>query len=166
MRWKTDWRTRVRRCATRVRKEDGAELVEFAAASTVLFALLFGIMEFSLSMYSGSFVAYAAHQGARYAQVRGADWASACATTASYGCQASTTDIQNYILGLPHPGINLAASDITVTALTTTATGSACTANTQGCQIKVQVSYTFPLAIPFFSHSLPFASTAIETIQD
>ncbi len=70
------------------------------------------------------------------------------------------------MLSLPHPGINLTTDNIVVTQLNTTATGSTCTPNTQGCRIKVQVNYSFPLSIPFYSHTIPLTGTSIETIQD
>jgi hypothetical protein len=74
--------------------------------------------------------------------------------------------VQNYILGLPHPGLNLTASNINVTPANTTASGGVCTQFSRGCQIKVTVSYTFHLIIPFFSASIPLSSTSEETIQD
>ncbi|MGA3372259.1 MAG: TadE/TadG family type IV pilus assembly protein [Terracidiphilus sp.] len=150
--------------------EDGAEVVEFALAATVLFTLVFGIIEFCLGMYADNFVAFAAQHGTRYAMVRGSDWTSACASASSYGCQATAANVQNDILGLPHPGLNLTASNITVTWPGTTASGSStgCTANAaaQGCLVKVKISYPFALHIPFYSGSIPLGSTSEETIQD
>ena len=157
----------MRRVKSLVCDEDGAELVEFALSATIFFTLIFGIMEFCLVIYADNFVAIAAQQGTRYAMVRGSDWTSSCATTTSYGCKVtSPTDVQNYVLSLPHPGVNLVASNITVTWLTTTAAGSACTKYSQGCQVEVTVSYPFQLNIPFFSTSIPLSSTSIATIQD
>lgn len=150
-----------------VSDEAGNELVEFALAASLFFTMLFGIIAFCMLMFASSFLAFAAQQGTRYAMVRGSDWTSACASATSYGCQASTANVQNYILSLNHPGINLKASDITVTWLTTTASGSVCTQYSQGCQVKVKVSYTFGLNIPFIpATSIPLSSTSIETIQD
>lgn len=153
-----------------VRDEDASELVEFALAAGVFFTLLFGIIEFCMVMYAGSFVAYAAQQGTRYAMVRGSDWKSACASTSSYGCKATALNVQNYILSLPHPGLSLATSNINVTWPGTTAAGASagCATNPygQGCQVKVNVSYTFKLSIPYFSASVPLSSSSIETIQD
>jgi Flp pilus assembly protein TadG len=151
--------------------EEASELVEFALAAGVFFALIFGVIEFCLVIYAASFVAFAAEQGTRYAMVRGSDWTSSCASASSYGCQATATNVQNYVLSLPHPGINLTSSDITPTWLGTTAAGAsaACTTDhyAQGCQVKVVVSYSFGLHIPFVpATSIPLTSTSIETIQD
>lgn len=146
--------------------EDGAEVLEFAIAASLFFTLLFGIIECSLLIYTGNFVAVAAQQGTRYAMVRGSDWTNPCASVSSFGCKAASGDVQNYVLSQSHPGVNLAASNITVTWLATTATGASCTPNSQGCQVEVKVSYPFALSIPFISTSIPLSSTSIETIQN
>lgn len=147
-------------------QEDGAELVEFAFAAVTFFGLLIGIIEFSMAIYTGNYVEIAAQQGTRYAMVRGSDWTSSCASMSSYDCQATAADVQNYILGQAHGRLNLAASNITATWLTTTAAGSSCKQYSQGCQVEVTVSLPFKLATPFFSTSIPFSSTSIETIQN
>jgi len=145
--------------------EDGTELAEFALTAGVFFLVFFGIIEFCMVIFTGGFVAYAAQQGTRYAMVRGSDWTNSCASTSSLACYATPGNVQNYILGLPHPGINLQASNITVTPINKTVSGGQCTANGKGCQIKVQVSYAFGMNIPFFPNSIPLSSTSIETIQ-
>jgi Flp pilus assembly protein TadG len=139
-------------------------LVEFAVASTFLFTLIFGILEFCLVVYAGAYVAFAAQQGTRYAMVRGADWTSACASAESYGCQATADNVKNHILNMAHPGLNLTAGNIEVTwpARGTCAEGS----NAQGCQVQVTVRYTFQMNLPFYSPSIPLSSISKETIQD
>jgi len=118
-------------------------------------------------MYTGSFEAMAAQQATRYAMVRGSDWTTSCASVSSFGCKASAANVQNYVLSLAHPGINLTASNIAATWLTTTATGGTCLQYSQGCQVEVTVSYPFQVNIPFFpSVSIPLSSTSIETIQN
>ena len=157
----------MRRLKSLVCDESGKELVEFALAASLFFTMLVGIIEFCLLMYTGNCVAFAAQQGTRYAMVRGSDWKGACQSASSYGCQPTAANVQDYVLGLQHPGINLKASNITVTWPTTTASGAACTQYSQGCQVKVTVSYTFGLSIPFVpATSIPLSSTSIETIQD
>ncbi len=160
----------MRRAKNLVCDEHAAELVEFAFAAAIFFTLIFGIVEFCLVMYAGNFAAYAAQQGARYAMVRGSDWtAKTCATTTTFDCQANQGNVQNYVLSLPSPpGVNLAANDITVTWPDRNVAGGVCAAGaeSQGCQVKVNVSYTFNLSIPFLSKSIPISGTAEETIQD
>jgi Flp pilus assembly protein TadG len=160
----------MRRCKCLIRDEEGYELVEFAVVACIFFTLFFGIIEFCLALYAGNFAAFAAQQGTRYAMVRGSDWTASCASTNSYGCQATASNVQNYILSLKHPGLNLTASNIAVTWPGTTAAGAnpGCASNPygQGCQVKVSVSYTFKLGLVKFSTSIPFSSTSIATIQD
>jgi Flp pilus assembly protein TadG len=173
--WKNAGGLDMRRLKSLVCDEYATELVEFAIASSILFTLIFGIIEFCMAMYAGNFVAFAAQQGARYAMVLGDSWTNPCVSAGSYDCQltvapnnygGATGVVTNYILGLPHPGLNnLTASNITV-ALTTTASGGACTVFTRGCRVKVTVSYTFRMNLPFYSPSFPLTSTSIETIQD
>lgn len=157
----------MQRLTSFVCKEGGSELVEFGIAAGIFFAILIGAFELCLAIYAGGFVAYAAQQGTRYAMVRGSDWTTACASASSFGCKASAANVQNYILSLPHPGLNLTANNITFTPLSATATGAACTPYAQGCQVEVKVSYSFSLSIPFFpAASVPLSSSSIETIQN
>jgi len=160
----------MRRLKCLVRDEEASELVEFVLAVGIFLTLIFGIIEFCLAIYAGSFVAFAAQQGTRYAMVRGSDWTGSCASVSSYGCNATASNVQNYILSLQPPGLNLKATDIAATWPGTTADGAsagcATVPNGQGCQVKVNVSYTFNLGIPHFAVGLPFSSTSIETIQN
>jgi len=159
----------MRRLKSIICDEGGSELVEFAVAAAVYFTVLIGVFEFCLVIYTGGFVAYAAQQGTRYAMVRGGDWTSACPSSTSFGCKILLGDgnVQTYILSLPHPGINLTASNIVYTPLSTTATGAACTPYAQGCRVKVTVSYSFSLHIPYVpTAAIPLHSTSIETIQN
>ena len=160
----------MRKLKCLVRDEEASELVEFVLAVGIFLTLIFGIIEFCLAIYAGSFVASAAQQGARYAMVRGSDWTGSCASVSSYGCNATAANVQNYILSLQHPGLNVKASNITVTWPGTTAAGASAGCATvpdgQGCQVKVNVSYTFNLGIPHFAVGIPFSSTSIETIQN
>jgi Flp pilus assembly protein TadG len=159
-------RMKMRRLKNLFRDEHAAELVEFALAATMFFTLVFGVVEFSLAMYADGFVAFAAQQGTRYAMVRGSDWKTACASVSSYGCKAAASDVQNYVLSLPHPGLTLTAANITPTWLQTTAAGDACVQYSQGCQVEVQVTYSLQMSLPFYSPAISLSSTSIETIQD
>jgi len=157
----------MRRLKSLIGDEGGSELVEFAVAAAVYFTVLIGVFEFCLAIYAGGFVAYAAQQGTRYAMVRGGDWSGGCASASSFECKATQGNVQTYILSLPHPGINLIAGNIVYTALPTTATGAACTPSAQGCRVKVTVSYSFSLHIPYVpTAAIPLHSTSIETIQN
>ena len=51
--------------------EQGASLVEMALSASVLFVLLFGIIETCMALYAYNFVSEAAREATRYAVVRG-----------------------------------------------------------------------------------------------
>jgi Flp pilus assembly protein TadG len=53
------------------RNERGAELIEFALVSILLFMLVFGVMEFGRAVFTYGTVAHLAREGARFAIVRG-----------------------------------------------------------------------------------------------
>ncbi len=160
------------------RGERGSELVEFAWAFTIFIMLLFGVIGFGMAMYSYHFVSYAAQEGARYAMVRGGHWSSQCATSAppgfklGFGCVATPADVQNYVKSLAPPGI--VPANITINTTSSfmwpgTCPGSTCScspANSQGCYVKVQVTYLFGFELPYLSlGGLHFTGTSEKVIQ-
>ena len=108
---------------TRTEREQGASLVEFAVASTVLFSMLFAIIEMGMALYCYTFVNEAAREAARYASVRGQN---SCTTdsVSDSNCNLgptavgssqntyTTQPLQTYVQGLTIPF----ASSTTVTA--------------------------------------------------
>ncbi len=138
----------------RLRDESGLNAVEMAISCTVLFALLIGICQLSIGLYSYQFCSDAARQATRYAMVRGS---TSCTNTPSLSkCNASTTDISTYVKGLGYTGIT--SSNITVTtswcaaSSSTPTTWSSCssgTTNAPGNLVKVVVSYPLTIQIPF-----------------
>ncbi len=155
-----------------IREESGAEMVEFAVSALLLMTLLLGTMGFALAMYSYHFVSSAAQQGMRFAIVRGQTWsknvAADCSTSSTnfamaYNCTASASDIQNYVQSLATAGIN--PSNVTINTSSsyvwpgTTPDGAVCSpANSQGCLVKVTVSYTFNYFHLYFLQKLPALS--------
>lgn len=140
--------------------ECGSELVEFALSAMILMGITVGVIGFALAMYTYHCVSAAAQEGARFAMVRGYTWseytAEDCSTSTTnftmvYNCTASGTDIQNYVKSLATGGINPAGLTIDTTSADIwpgknpdgTTTGCAPNANSQGCVVKVKVSYTF-----------------------
>jgi Flp pilus assembly protein TadG len=135
--------------------EDGATLVEFAFASTVMLTLLFGLLETCLAVYSYDFTSEAARDGARYMIVRG----SKC--TSMPDCNADNTALQTHIRSMNYPAINTGnlhthaywytasptPPNRTWTTLCATDTPGTC--NAQGNAVKVVVSYTFAMNVPF-----------------
>jgi Flp pilus assembly protein TadG len=148
-------------------REDGAALVELALSCTLLFSMLFGLMEMSLGLYTYNAVSNAARQGSRWAIVRGstcnANTPNQCgaATGASVGTAGATqSNIQNYVASLGY--LNISASDTTVTWLSATTSGSPATTtwtacatmcNAPGNEVQVTVTYPFALNIPWVPKS-------------
>lgn len=160
-------KTRLKRIWALIADEEGSNLVEMAVSGTVVFAILFGICQFSFAYYVYQFSSDAAREASRYAMVRGS---ASCANTNNLlpKCNASQTDIQTFVRGLTYPGIN--PSNLAVTTAwcasngSTPASWATCsggTANTPGNMVKVTVSYPLTFGIPFSgSQALNLGSTS------
>ena len=146
---------------TALRGEEGATLVEMAVACTILFAVMFAIIQMSLALYSYDYISEAAREAARYAIVRG----SAC--TGFADCNVTGAELQSFVENIGYPGIkrgNLTVNTkwytVTVTdgtsptAITfcgTTPVAGTTTCNVPGNEVQVQVVYSFPFHIPFWN---------------
>ena len=84
---------------TRAGRDDrGSSLVEYAIVVPVLLTFLFGIMDFSRFLYTYHFIAEVAREATRYAVVRGSSFSgTACASTATFACDATSANIQTYV---------------------------------------------------------------------
>ena len=153
------------------RGERGDSLVEFSIVISMLLMAVFGVIDFSRALYSYHFVSYAAQQGSRYAIVRGGDWPSSCASATSFGCEASSANIQAYVQSLAPMGITAGNIVVTPTWPQQTVNGAATgcntsgTQNNQGCVVKVRVSYTYHFFLPYLNlAALPMAATSEQVI--
>jgi Flp pilus assembly protein TadG len=130
--------------------EKGSGLVEFALASSILFSMVFGILQMCLAFYTYDYISEAAREGTRWAMVRGS---TSCTNTPGLAkCNALTTDISNFVKGLGYPGID-ATDYMTVTTTYWNPDGTACTSgtcNAPGNAVQTQVAYAFSLSIPFW----------------
>ena len=156
-------------------EESGAGLVEFALTLWVLILVLFGIYQWAFALYAYHFTSFAAQQGTRFAMVRGYTWSKNKTTNCSssappsftmvYDCTASNSDIQNFVQSLATGGIN--PGNVTVSSSWPgtnpdgVATGCTTYPNSQGCMVKVTVSYTCNY-IPF----LPKASVTMSATSE
>jgi hypothetical protein len=142
------------------RGEGGASIVEFALSASVLLSLVFGIIGLSTALYSYHFVSYAAHEGTRYAIVRGSSCPAILAGCPGFG---TGVDVQTYLRSITYPGI--VPGNLTATPTWPT-TGPPCTPSVDPCDnpgnlVKVTVSYQYPLKIPFLPTSvLTMSSTS------
>jgi Flp pilus assembly protein TadG len=122
-------------------RERGSSLPETVIVMTVLLALMFGIIDFGRAMYTYSFVAQLARQGARWAIVRGSN----CSLLDH--CMAQQSDVQTYVQSLGE-GATVSSSTTVITnfAVTNTACG---TSHAPGCVMSVTVSYPFKFFLPW-----------------
>jgi Flp pilus assembly protein TadG len=130
----------------------GASLPETAIVIAVVLALVFGIIDFGRFMYTYSFVANAARQGARWAMVRGS---VSCTNAPNLpNCGATMADIETYVqslsVGLTDPNkitINKNSSFVWPGCTSLAASGSG--AKGPGCIVAVQVNYPFKFILPY-----------------
>lgn len=141
--------------------DEGSSLVEFALSSVVVIMLMFGLIQCCFALYSYNFVADSSRSAARYAMVRGAN------CSGMPDCGITQAQLQTWVQQNSYPGINSSNLTTAVTWLsvsstqpaTWTACGSQCNAPTNA--VRVQVTYAFPLNIPFWrSGNINLTSTS------
>jgi Flp pilus assembly protein TadG len=145
--------------------EEGAELVEFALASTVLFLFIFGLMQLCVVFFMYNTAAEVARETTRWASVRGSsssvtsNGVTSCANPNITGCPASTTSIQSFAQSfVGGPGFTVQSwwcnSDGQTNCVTSQSNAL------PGNIVKVKVSYNFA-TVPFVSRSgLTVSSTS------
>jgi Flp pilus assembly protein TadG len=110
----------------------GATLVEAAIVYPVVLLLVLGVIVVGLGLFRFNQMAELAREGARWASVRGSQFASDTGKTA-----ASSTDVANYVKGL---AAGLDPNSLTVT--TTWTTSNALTHKSGNLTVKNTVSVT------------------------
>lgn len=116
-------------------------MAETVIVMTVLLAMMFGIIDFGRALYTYSFVAQLARQGARWTIVRGTN------CNVLDHCSALSSDVQTYVQSLSYGATN--SSNISASA---SSSSSGCNAGgpfAPGCTVKVTVSYPFNFMLPF-----------------
>ena len=158
--------------------EDGSTLVEMAVSFSVFVAVLLGVMQMSMALYSYHFVSDAAREASRWAMVRGSACASSistsfCSPTSSATTGATNADIQTYVnsLGYPFSGSLTTSTTWCVASSSTPTTWTSCGTTsaykTAGSQVQVTVSYSFPIAIPFWKNTtIPVSSTSSMVLSE
>lgn len=119
-------------------RERGASLPETAIVIGVLLTLILGIVEFGRLLYTYSFVAQIAREGARWATVRG----SACSQLDH--CNAQQSDVQTYVQSLSE-GLTNTSSILATLQFTACPPGQS--GNTPGCSDQVTVTYPYQFSI-------------------
>jgi Flp pilus assembly protein TadG len=151
-------------------REDGATLMEMAVSLVVLITALFCIIQVCFALYAYNAVTEAAREATRYAAVRGSQSCGILSTFPNCNLGPTTTGnpIQTYIQGLGYPisnGMTVSAtwwaasvnsatgSTVWTTACTTLVDSNNNACNQSGNQVKVVVSYSLSMPIPFVTSS-------------
>jgi Flp pilus assembly protein TadG len=162
----------TQKIASLLKDDAGNNLVEFALCSCVWCSAVFVIVNLSFTLYAAHFVTTAASEAARYAIVRGSAWnGTTCTSPASFDCTASSSDVTSFVTSTLPPGIDAANLSVSTSWPGTTSSGDTCDsengANSQNCQVKVAVSYSLTMALPFFpANSVPMTSSSEMTIAE
>jgi Flp pilus assembly protein TadG len=164
-------------------QDSGATIVEMAISLSVLLAMIFGIVEMCFAMYTYTAVDQAAREAARYAIVRGSNSCRVLSTFPNCNLNPTTTGnpLQTYVRAL-YPGLTGTAVTATwyapsvdndgyrvwttqCNALTDPNNGGA-QCNSPGYQVKLVVTSSIPLNIPFWKNStVSLSSTSAMVIN-
>jgi Flp pilus assembly protein TadG len=136
-----------------VGSEDGQSMIELAVTLPAFLALIFCFMELCMIFYSYNMISESAREGTRYAMVHGAT----CPTSANPTCKVTATQVNTYVSGLGWP--NLGGGTITVATLYSDPNEAI------GSHVSVQVTYVFPITMPYVpSSSISMSATSQMTI--
>ena len=129
----------------RLADEEGSALVEMGISASLALMVLFAIIEFSFAFYSYNFIAEASKEAVRYASVRGActDPDSGSVTNKLSDCANTSAQLTTLVKGMGYPGIN--PDNITTVAVTWPNGDSY-----PGHNVRVDITYKFPLSVPFW----------------
>jgi hypothetical protein len=156
--------------------DEGGSLVEMALSCLILIPFLFGIVQLSIGLYCYHYASDAAREATRWAIVRGGNCntlfgASYCSPTDGSGTGATGNDIAQYVKGLGYPySASVTTNTEWCTPGGTPATWTSCstTKNNDPAardQVKITVSYAYPLIIPFIrKNTINISSVSSMTI--
>lgn len=152
-----------------LRSQCGASLVEMALSIMLILVVLFGIIQVCFALYAYNCVSDAAREATRYAIVRGS---FSCLISPTFpNCNIGPTTagnpIQTYVRNLGFPMANSMNATATwwaasvdsnghttwTTPCTTKLDGNNNSCNQPGNQVRVVVTYAFPLDVPFWQNS-------------
>jgi hypothetical protein len=138
--------------------EKGAALLEYSFVLIVLFACIFGIIDFGRAMYTYHFISNAARDGTRYAMVRG----SVCATEP--GCTPADVSSYQTLLRSQMAGMGLDPNALSAPTTWPPVANNPwiCTIifNSPGCTVQVQATYNFKFIFPLMPGNFTMQSTS------
>ncbi|MGC8548077.1 MAG: TadE/TadG family type IV pilus assembly protein [Acidobacteriaceae bacterium] len=168
---------RKRALAAKLRREEGATMVEFAISVGIFFAVTVGLLILCLALFTYEYVDFASQEAVRWAAVRGSKCLSTPTSSTMPDCPVTgSSDIQTYVQGLSYPVVTPGKISVRATWLqsnhtnpeTWTTCGST-VCNAPGNEVQVTVSYpfNFGIDIPFVGSFTPnIASTSTMVISN
>jgi Flp pilus assembly protein TadG len=136
----------------RLRKTDGAALIEFSIVAFLFLTILFGVVEIGRAMFAYTTVVTAARVGARYAIVHGAN------RNPSSGPGSDPADVVSVVTGL-----TTISGLITANIHRPIVTYPDST-NTTGSRVKVTVTYPYTSLVSIAPLNITLTSTTEGTI--
>lgn len=179
----------MRRGANKLQQEEGAALIEVSVSIAVFLSLILGVIQMLMALYAYNFVSDAAREGTRYAVIRGED---SCYPNPSFpNCNLQPSSIKSttnpnanpvlsYVDSFRYPGLDQKNLSAVVTwwvahqtpnghtSWTTPCTGKVddkgnrC--NAEGNAVRVVVTYSFPLSLPWMHKSIMKVSSTSQMV--
>ncbi len=176
----------------KMRREEGASIVEMALSLGVLLTVLLGLIQVCFALYTANVIDLAAREASRWSAVRGSNSCKVLSTfpycnysptgysaSGTYAAGTSNDPVEIFVQGLGYPGLGYVTASATWWTATQDANGAsqwttACTGaldaynqpcNSPGHMVKVTVSYAFPLNI-VFHNTLSMNSTSAMVINN
>ncbi len=128
--------------ASRWRRNDGSNLIEFALVAFLLMMVLLSSVEMGRMVLVYTTMANAARAGVRYAMVHGGDL-----TTGASGPAANPTQVVTVVQGFASAGL-IDGSQLNVSVTYPNGT------NTAGSLVSVTVNYTYDPLVSYFNSAL------------
>lgn len=136
-----------------LRQQSGQTMIEFAISLGVLLTGIFTVIELCLMFYTWSTLSECAREGARYAIVRGSTCVTNGTTGAGASCTASASTINSYVSSLGYPNVGGGNMSVSTAFSSDGATFSATGNNAPNDLVRVQITYAFPVRLPFIPRS-------------
>jgi Flp pilus assembly protein TadG len=144
------------RIGAKLRRESGSAMVEMALSCSILFVVIFGLIQFGMAFYAYDVVQQAAREATRYAAIRGThscDYATSTFPNCNLGPDSggtsdANTALQAYLISRSYP----LSGNMQVTANwwspvnTTDASGNPTQTWTLSCNTTLDGNTTSPLA--------------------
>jgi Flp pilus assembly protein TadG len=122
---------------------DGNAIIETSLCFMLFMTIFLGIMEFGWGIFNYNFLSYAAHEGTRYASVRGSQCSGSCA-------QATEEIVRNYIRT---QAIGMNTEEVTVNTIWNPD-------KTPGNTVTVNVSYPIPPLLGWLMGNITISATS------